>query len=58
MLSIREVVEFLESEEDIGAELVGIDEGGLSLVTCRGDGEPTEGYLEVGGVPVDELDED
>lgn len=33
------------------SNLVGVDDGGLTLIELHKDGQPTGNYLEIGGVP-------
>ena len=36
---------------------VAIDDGGLTIVEIGDDGEPTEAYLEIGGIPLEDEEE-
>ena len=55
MISKKEPQDWLDTVEDDG--FVAIDDGGLQLVELDADREETGAYLEVGGTP-EEDDED
>lgn len=52
MMTKKEVLEWLETLDDDSG--VAIDEGGLCLVEIDENGEETESYIEVGGIPDEE----
>lgn len=51
MISVKQLREWLDTLKDDSS--IGIDDGGLTLYEVQ-DEEPTEAYIEVGGLPEEE----
>lgn len=55
MISSRELLEWAKTLDPFGC--VAIDDGGLSLVELDQEGDVSDAYIEVGGIPEEEGDE-
>lgn len=56
MMKAKELREFLDSLPDDAN--VAVDDGGLQIVEIDDEGVETGSYIEVGGIPLEDEDED
>lgn len=56
MIAKKELVEFIDSLPDDSN--VAVDDGGLTLVEIDRNGEETGACIEVGGIPLDDDEDD